>query len=298
MPTLYTHYKFGLDVLNNLDKDISKKINSNISYYNMFNQGWDNLYYYFKKLNYYKKLGVKSHKNNIDVFFINLFNYIKENKLTNDYNIVYGFINHYILDTLLHPLINYNVKYLNIPHTKIEYMIDSYLFKKNNNIKWNGKIYKTLIPKLKFDYNLKQMLNKTFKITYNEDNIANIFYHSHNNAYYLYRYFICDIHCIKKSLYKFIDLFNRSNFKFSKHTFNFKDFDKRILNLENNSWHHPQNKQEKYSYSFLDLYNISLSIAVKLNTLAYNILNNNGNKDEFIVLLNSISLQNISELPL
>ena len=65
MPALYTHYKFGKDVLNELD--FKEEILNNIIYYDMYNQGFDNLYYHYK-LSYYKKFGIKAHSYNIEDF--------------------------------------------------------------------------------------------------------------------------------------------------------------------------------------------------------------------------------------
>ena len=64
---------------------MQKEINSNIKYYNMYNQGFDNLYYHFK-WKYYRNFGIKSHKYNIDLFFRNIFSYIKENDLVERIN--------------------------------------------------------------------------------------------------------------------------------------------------------------------------------------------------------------------
>ena len=46
MSALHTHYKHGNDVLKKLYKKQQLEINTNNNYYNMFNQGFDNLYYY------------------------------------------------------------------------------------------------------------------------------------------------------------------------------------------------------------------------------------------------------------
>jgi len=297
MPALYTHYKFGQDILNKLNKPIQKKINTNIEYYNMFNQGFDNLYYYPFKWNYYKNFGINAHKYNIDIFFTSIFKYIKDNNLQNNQkitNLIYGFINHYTLDTILHPYINYQVKNLNIPHTKIEFMLDYYLYTKNN-LKWKNKIYKTLIPKLKFPKELLNTINYLFKNTYNENNIGKIFNKSHNCCYYIYRYFINDLSGIKTFIYKIIDFFiNSKSFKLHKNTFT-KNVDLRILNLQKNSWNNPKDKSEVHNYSIIELYNYSLKICLKLNKEAYKVLNNKKDIQDFIKLLNKIELKNIEQ---
>ena len=290
MPTIYLHYKFGCHILNNLAKNQQKKIQNNIEYYNMFNQGFDNLYYHYK-LFYYKNFGVKAHKKNLDIFFNNLITYIKNNNMNNDYSIVYGFINHLTMDTLIHPYINYMVKYLNIPHTKIEFMLDSYLYTKYNDTKWDNKIYKTLMPRLHFNSDLKDLLDDVFYKTYNEKSIGKIFNTSHNNGYFIYRYLINDYNLHKASFYKLFDIFSK-DIKFSQLTFSFKDFDERVLNSNKDSWHHPNNDQEIYNYSFMELYNIVLKICIKLNTIAYNILHNNLDINELLNLIKNLNLQN------
>ena len=294
MSALYTHYQFGQDILNNLNKKIQKEIKANIEYYNMFNQGFDNLYYHFR-WTYYRNFGINAHKHNIDLFFKNIIIYIKNNNLENNSditNIVYGFINHYTLDTLLHPYINYQVQELNIPHTKIEFMLDSQI-----DLNFQTNKYKVLIPKLNFEKELQKFINIVFEKTYNEKNIGKIFNKSHTNGYYLYRYFITDKYGIKTFLYKIIDiLIPFKKFKLSKNTFYIKTFDERLLNKEKNIWNKPNNKLEQYKYSYDELYNICLKICIKLNNNINYILKNNKEIDEIINMIKLIDLKNIQQL--
>ena len=161
MPTLYTHYNFGLKVLNKVNKKLNKEINNNIKYYNIFNQGYDNLFYYLPKWNYYRNFAIRAHKNNVAEFFTNIINYLKEVNNPNLNPFLYGFINHYTLDTLMHPLINYLTKY-HIAHAKVEYMYDNHLLD-INNLKWHNSMYKTLIPKLKKDPDLIALIDEVFR---------------------------------------------------------------------------------------------------------------------------------------
>lgn len=294
MPALFTHYEFGQRVLNKLNKNAQDDIKTNIEYYNMFNQGFDNLYYHFK-WTYYKNLGIKAHKENVNVFFEHLITYIKENNLENDSkitNMVYGFINHYILDTLIHPFVNYQVQNLKISHTKIEFMLDSKI--KNNN---KGKIYKVLIPKLKFNKNLTTLISYLFENVHKEKNIGKVFKKSHNNSYYLYRYFITDNYGIKSLFYKLVDfILPFKKFKFSENTFHIRKFDERILNNKKEIWNQPNDKKEQYNYSYEELYNIALKVCIKLNNDAYKVIHN---KMDLNVLINKISfidLKNTQQL--
>ena len=303
MPTLYFHYEFGQAQLKTLPKSEQKIINQDIRYYNMFNQGFDNLYYYifnYKKWNYYRKFAIKAHKKHLDKFFNNLFNYIIDNNLQNNYatiSMVYGFINHLTLDTIFHPYINYQVKNLKIPHAKIEFLIDFYINDYKNHTKWQNKTFKVLIPKLKFSKELLKQIDVVFKNTYQEDNISKIFNKSHNNCYFIYRYFITDIHGIKSNLYKIIDFFTPFNeVKFSETTFYNKGFTKELLNNENLEWHHPKDEKEIYTYSLEELYYLAFNTAKKLNKLAYEILHNNKDITEFLDLIKLLELKNIPEL--
>ena len=287
MPTVYTHYKFGQDILNKLSKKQQASIRENINYYNMYNQGFDNLYYHFK-WQYYRKFGVKCHKHDFDLLIQNVINYIKNNNLQENSeitNFLYGIINHYTLDTLVHPLINYQVNALNIPHTKIEFMIDNFLYYQENE-KWHNNFYKTLIPRLRFNDDLKMFLDTIFEETYQENNIGKIFNRSHNNGYYIYRYFISDRLNIKNKFYKIIDLIiHTDEFKLSELTFT-KDTDYRVLNTDRND----------FKYSFQELYDISFKVALKLNKLAYAILNSEKDINDLLKLIKLIDIKNIPEL--
>lgn len=294
MPALFTHYEFGQKVLNKLNTKLQTEINENIEYYNMFNQGFDNLYYHFN-WNYYKSFGVKCHKKNIDKLFEFMIKYIIDNNLENNSKVtsmIYGLINHYTLDTLLHPFINYQVKNLNITHTRIEFMLDAKIRKNKSN-----SIYKVLIPKLKFTKELLNFINETFIKIHNEANIGKIFNRSHNNGYYLYRYFINDNYGIKTFLYKIIDfLLPLKKFILNENTFYIKSINDNIYNHNKEIWYHPNNRSETYNYSYEELYEIAYKICIKLNNEAYKILHTKKDINNIIDKIKLINLKNIPKL--
>ncbi len=298
MPTVYTHYKFGQDVLSQVNKKLNQSINQEISYYNMFNQGWDNLFYYHLKWSYYRNFAIRAHKKDVPLFFQNIIEYIKDNHLSNNpflTNMLYGFLNHYILDTLMHPLINYQVENLNIPHVRIEYNIDKYLFYQEYP-KWQNKLYKTLIPQLKFPEDLTKLIDYTFLNTHNISNIGKIFNKSHNNGYLIYRYFIQDTYGLKSKLYKLVDFITPQQFfKFNEFAFYIKHVNLDILNTTHTNWQHPTTL-ETYNYSFDDLYHICSKIAIKFNNDAFKVLNNKLSITEFIANIKLINLKNIPKL--
>ncbi len=291
MPALFTHYNFGQDVLKKLDKNEQVSIKSNISYYNMFNQAYDNLYYYPFKWNYYRKFGSRIHNESVTQFFDNIITFIINNNYQENStltNMLYGFINHYTLDTIVHPFINSQVKNLNIPHTKLEFLIDAILINDTNFI-WHNKFYKTLIPKLKFSKDLNNLINYVFNETYNEENMSKIFNISHNTGYYLYRYFVNDNYNIKKKFYYLIDFIIRSDFKLYQNTFNKNIINLEILNNEKNTWNY---RKKEYNYSFQELYNYALNIAIKLNKLAYKVINEKEDKQVLLKEIENISINN------
>ncbi len=299
MPSLYTHYLFGQKILKKINSSLKEDITGKIKYYNMYNQGFDNLYYYHKNWSYYKKLGIQAHKNNIANFFTNMINLIKENNIKDNEirNMLYGFINHYVIDTITHPFINYQAKKYNIPHTKIEYIIDNYLYNENNKEKWHKEIYRELIPKLTFSNDLIQFIDTLFYQTYNEKKIGHVFNASHHNSYYLYRYLINDPHGLKSKGYFLIDiLLRKNNDRLSDCTYYFKDDDNDILNLKHTNWHEPHDNTEIYNYSFLDLFYNCLKIATNINNLAYNVLNGKEDLTILIAKINKLSLKNMQEL--
>lgn len=261
----------------------------------MFNQGFDNLFYYPIHWHYYKDFAIKAHTKNISLFFSNMLNYIIKNNLTNNFeliNMVYGFINHYTLDTIIHPFINYQVKNLEISHTKIEFSLDSKISENFNN-----RIYKEIISRFHFSKELTNALDYIFLKTYNEKNIGKIFNRSHNNDYYIYRYFVNDKKGYKTKLYKIVDfILHNKKFRLQDNTFYVKNFDERILNFEKQKWHHPNNKKEIYNYSYDELYNYCIIICTKLNTLAYKVLHNNYNSQKLVKNIAKISIKNIPEL--
>ena len=84
-------------------EDMSKKIKFNREYLNnlkAFSQGHDMYFFVIKKRKNGKKIGNYFHNNNSRDFFINMINYIKENHLYKNDEVLsylYGYINHKVV---------------------------------------------------------------------------------------------------------------------------------------------------------------------------------------------------------
>ncbi|MBR1413727.1 MAG: zinc dependent phospholipase C family protein [Bacilli bacterium] len=289
MPSIYTHYNFSKDVYKTLDKNIQKKLDKSIDYYYMFSQSFDYfMYYNFLSLKPGKKIRDFqdiTHDNYINDYFINIINYIKDNNLQNNSEVLsylYGSLNHYTLDSTCHPFINYYSKSKNKSfkyksyHVKNEAMIDAYFYNLNTNKDYaDYKLYKDIIPKLKFSKELKETMDNVYEKTFNYKNIGKTYEKSYNQSYNIYKYLVYDKSGIKKVAYKIVDYL--TFFKPGKiqyFSFHIKDIDKSILNLNHDKWYYPNNKEISSTESFIDLYNKSIKKASKLIEIANSILNN------------------------
>ena len=127
MPSFVSHIE--------LSKDVSDKLcfdNVLTRYTSTYSLGGD--------LCRFSKCRRLSHRKKKEEFIFNMINYIKENKLTDNkevMGILYGHISHYIMDDTMHPLVRLIDKESSPvrmkSHTLIEGMIDSYIVKYKYN---------------------------------------------------------------------------------------------------------------------------------------------------------------------
>lgn len=133
MPTTYTHYTFGQEVLKLLDDDLKSLIDKNIDLFNIGLHGPDILFYYKPlKSNHISKTGHRLHSLNADVFFENARKVINN---CPDYEAacayILGFICHFMLDSQCHPYIRQKENN-NLTHGTIETEFDRLFMLKNN----------------------------------------------------------------------------------------------------------------------------------------------------------------------
>lgn len=297
-----THGYFAIDMYNNLDQNIRNNLRDYKENLKTYNLGHD---IYFHSINFYNKkiknIGKYMHKHNTKDFFINTIKYIKDNHLENNYEIIsylYGYIGHYCLDSTVHPYITYKAGYFNkkkketykynSKHAEIENYIDAYFINKNENMIPNKfKVYKFCLNTNASD-ELKDMIDYTLYKTYNFTNMGKTFKLGLFNMKIHYRLLRYDSFKIKKCIYKFIDLFlpkrvpklytNSYAFKLNRNDY--------YLNLKHKKWNHPRYKDETYTYSFIDLYNNALDMALNIIDNVNKVLY----EDKPIKLLNKVFL--------
>ena len=270
-----THYYFAKDIYNNLDKKTKKNLYKYQDTLYMFTQGPDTLL--FTRLS--KKISSYIHQNNTRNLFINTINYIIDNKLQDNYEIMaflYGFLCHYMLDTNLHPYVNFKTGTTPNKHNIIEQYIDSYYIIHNENILSNKyKVHKYLFNN-KMSNTLSSAIDDIFYKTYDIKHMSKRFKLGKRHMkilYYLMRY---DPHKIKYSIYRIIDWITPKKFmKFTPVSYYCNlDNNEYYLNLNHHEWCHPLDNSIMSNKSVLELYDATLSKAIntinKINDIIYN----------------------------
>ena len=278
MPATFTHAIFAVDVFEEMAIENKNLIKENVKQYTMFAQSMDSMMFYNivslkpgKKLRNFQHTFHTSNTNN---FFIHLINYIRDNKLYNNSQVMsflYGFLCHYVLDSNVHPYVFYKTgsfdkndaktyKYNNL-HSFMETYIDNYMIKKKEFVNpYSYKIHEFCFDLKEFDEDLKKCLNITFKEVFKIYNMADIYYLSLKQMKSFLKNYRYDRWGIKMMGYKFINrLTPRNTFRFDALSYHYDTkFSEYFLNSKHNIWYNPCD-EKIFSYeSFDDLYSKSI----------------------------------------
>ena len=272
-----THYFFANDVMNKLKEE--KEINFDSSYLAIFAQSMDSfnffdIYFPLKKESKKKRdFAGFFHHNKCNVFFDSLLKNIKDYGLEKNIIVmtfVYGLITHYVLDSTIHPYVEYNCgifdkkrketyKY-NAKHHEMETFLDIYMLNKKGFDNKKHKIYKDIFKIKNFSIELKAIMNKTFLEVFNYKNFSKDYLKSINDMRLAFKYLRYDPYNYKILCYEFFDIISPKtilNSKFLSYSYNYKNTDY-YLNNSNKSWLYPYDTTKKYSFSFDELYNIAI----------------------------------------
>lgn len=295
MPSITTHHYFSVDVFKNLNQKEQNRINNDLTIFHTFAQSHDYLFYYtfnFKNASKIKNIGRCAHHNNTQDYLINIVKAIKNNKLENNSQALaylYGSITHYCLDTTCHPFIFYktgvyrsynpNTKKFHGEHTHMEKDIDAIFYKRNTGKNYNHcKLNKEIIKKPIFSPELTNLISSVYKETYNEDNIGYFYYKGIKHAKIINNIIFQDFLGIKRFFYILFDKVTNNAFgslkSYSNHLLK-PNID--FLNNEHKPWNNPANKDLVYTYSFDDLYNISLKKSLKIIRACNKVIFKDGN---------------------
>lgn len=291
MPSITTHHFFSKEILNHLTKKELSKIDKELIIYHTFAQSHDYLFYYtfdFKNAKKIQNLGHIAHHKNTQEYIINIIKKIKKHHLENNQQAVaylYGVITHYVLDTTCHPFIFYKTgvyrkndkmthKYHG-EHNHIEKDIDAIIYQKYTNQKYNKcNLNKDIIKKPLFNQTLINLINQVYQETYNIKNIGNYYIKSIKHTKIINSLIINDYFGIKRAIYTLIDtITNHKTGYIEAYSTHILNPNLGFLNNEHKTWNHPSNPSLTYTYSFEDLYNISikktLTIIKEINKVLY-----------------------------
>ncbi len=204
------------------------------------------------------KSDFNSHNKDTDLYFFNMIEYIKENKLYNDLDamsLLYGNISHYFLDVYTHPLIYYisencvSLNKLN-SHILTEGYISSYMSEKEQHTDYMN-LKSNYIGSLNFaNPNLKNLIRETYYKTYNDLTILK----SYKTTFELIK--IIEKLTKENRFTTKEKLIKLSKFKEYLEINNLSKED--LTNEQKEYWTNPVTN-EKYNESFIELYNKALT---------------------------------------
>lgn len=219
----------------------------------------------------FSSVSYDTHNRDTDVYFFNMINYIKENRLYiygDVMAILYGSICHYCLDVYTHPLIYY-ISYdclktgIISPHNLTEGYISSYMLERKNitdSFNYIGDINFN-------NLNIINVLDYTYDKTYNYSNIINIYRLTFDMVKLLEK---CVSNFNKEMLIK-VSRFNKF-LEVNNLTRN------EIVNEDNLIWSNLITG-EKFNYSFMELYNMAIIRAYDVIYLVNRYIYDNVNVD-------------------
>ena len=279
MPATIVHSYFANDVYDILPKSIKSKVST--SRLKMFGQSTDSLMFYnlFSLLpgKNIRKFSDFFHRNKSQEFFINLINYIKDNNLSNDDDVsslLVGLICHYELDSAIHPYVFYKTgcfdkknrasyKYNNV-HEFMEVFLDNDMVRRRENTNpYKFNISKFCFDTRKFSDNLNNLIDNTFDVTFDLQNMSGIYYKSLKQMKSALHLFRRDPYGNKRNLYKIIDTFtSKKFFRFESISYYYPIKDRHnFLNSNHKLWRNPTTYGMTSNESFVDLYLKSIKIA-------------------------------------
>lgn len=129
MPTTYTHYRYGSDVLATLPKPLKESIQKHREIFDLGCHGPDLLFYNMSPKNaFLNQLGSELHKVPSTIFFEHALKVLEtsEDKVAAR-AYIYGFLCHFALDSQLHGYVEKMIYESGVPHNEVEMEFDRFL---------------------------------------------------------------------------------------------------------------------------------------------------------------------------
>lgn len=278
-----THFYFAKDVATKIKKERDISLDWDLLY--IFAQSMDPFHFYNLFLPFLsdgiKKRGFSEifHTQKTDDFFKELIRHIKHKNLYKDIYVrtfLYGLITHYVLDSSIHPYVEYkcgsfnpkdkNTYKYNAKHHEMETFLDTYMLKCDGKDPKSYKSYKILFNIDNINDTLIKVMDFVFKKVYKLDNFSKYYIKAIKDMKYSFRIFRYDPWGIKLVAYKTFDIISPKKILNSAFlSYNFKtNNEEKFLNNKKESWLYPANEKMILNYSFDDIYKNSINKCVDI----------------------------------
>lgn len=296
MPDILTHLVCAHETLSLLSEDMRDILDANRNIYNLGAQGPD-LFFYYKPQPWLDSKDMSSHghtihKDNINEFFMNAANRIRQSIITDpigffksdkkntalhmEFAYLAGFLSHYALDTIGHPFIfyfsgvdsGYNHKYF---ECIIDTLISDIYNGKSIKVHKTGKAVALNKHENKvISMFLSKVIRDTFNIAIDPKELSRCFTDMEKTLKALY-----DPIKLKRSPLRLLDGVSKAKGKIVTATFPAKyDVTVDYLNIKKQRWIHPCNEEIVYQESFLELLKQSIEYSHQLiRTLSFYLIN-------------------------
>ena len=267
MPAATTHYEFAKDVYLNLSNEIVDKI-TNLHMYYLGSQGPD--LFFFSEAGIGKSslssYGNLLHKEKIHEVITYLYEHsLQDNDLL---SYTYGYICHYALDSLAHPLIYYmaahglqNNESENIKHFRIEAYIDNKLLESKERDISTYDVYKAVTISKCDNVKLANMYQKLFKEIFDIDLSFNKIQQTIKDCPKYLR--LLKPQGMKfKAISKIESILKIDHYASSLMLNN--ELKEDVLNIHKNQWYNILNPEIKANNSFFELYDDAIVKAEKI----------------------------------
>ena len=164
MPSTYTHYRFGQEVIQKVPDDIQKIILENKELYDIGLHGPDILFYYRPlKANPINSIGYQMHEHQGKEFFDYALKIIGEKPMNAALTYLLGFICHFTLDASCHGYIDQKITQSGISHSEIEVEFDRFLMIEDGLDPIRHKLTNHIIPSIDHARIIAPFFNVTAK---------------------------------------------------------------------------------------------------------------------------------------
>lgn len=264
MPTTWAHLIFGQEVLQRLSHQDLIHESHLRNVFNLGCQGPDLLFYRnfqpWKRNKDMFQLGNAIHNQFCGLLLMDMIRKVKGYPL-NDPVVIYvlGFLTHHILDRNMHPYVIYKSGYEPWNHTRFEITLDTLVVQDRLGLEtWKTPVWKEVYVGEEAPERIVSLLSESIS-SYFPDLVRHYDSSEWNKAYQdminAHRVYFHDPSGIKRLL-----TFGKIEPMIYKRNVPPNDY----LNIAHKIWNHPADPDEKYNYSFWDLWDIALDEATAI----------------------------------